>query len=1325
MINLDDLKSRSAITLLQTYEGRNPYIQKMKKEYLKNRKVKLTENQTRYIVDFHDKEPQLINKVVKISPLLGKELKEKNDLSFEPERILIEFMLADSEKTFHVYGKLKRNQKKSEMYWLPKTQVMDDPYFEEIDIDVDFEKYIKLDKLSRTPFKHQESGIKFLLSRNGCILADDMGLGKVIANDIPVLTPNGWVPHGSLKVGDYVIGKNGKPTKVLETYPKPLKDYYNIIFSDGTVVESCDEHLWAVQTTNHKNRGNGFVVKPLKDLMGDLTYGTKGNLKWYIPMVEPVEFNKREILIDPYLLGVLLGDGSISSRNLSITSVDLPLINEVKNRLPENIELSNYSTPKEYGFKLKNSNDKNYLKDGLVKYDLFGTKSDNKFIPDDYKYNTINVRIEILQGLMDTDGWCSKKDGTIQYYSVSKTLSDDVKELVQSFGGVARQSSKIGKYKLPDGSVKECKKCFILTINLPEDIIPFRLKRKLDNMKKNRKYLPSRGIKSIEFSRKTYGQCIRVDSDDHLYVIDKYVVTHNTYQAIVSALESGAERILIVCPSAVKINWEREINNFDPNTAIVSGRKWNRDKFTIINYDILKNFHTLSDGKKDKDGHIIEFNRELVNSKFDLCVIDEAHYLKNHKSIRGKIMQDLCVKHKIEKVWLLTGTPIANRPMDFYNLLKLIKAPIADNWKFYAQRYCDGKRFYKTLRNGHKKQIWITDGASNLEELSIKTKNIILRRKKTEVLDMPDKIVSPNYHKLTRKSSNEYDNLWEEYLEKRRKEKKGRAPDKDLVELILLRKFIATEAIPYTIEDAENAIEQGQKVIIFTTFTDELDELAEHFGNKCVVHNGPMSASAKQNSVDEFQNNDKIKVFIGNIKSAGVGITLTAANYIIFNSFSWVPGDNDQAEDRCIFGGQWVLTENGYTLIEDVNIGDKVYTHEGNFKKVIDKHSHLERKKLRYDINAFGFNEDLSITHDHKLYVYNNEIGDFKWLEAKDIDILKHSLTIKSKPLPEYGKKYLIVDNYVDNTFKNNYRVKQKNGRLNELPVRVELTNELLYAFGFFIADGWTSLDNNKSCTVNVCQKINNPKMYDAAEYIMDIIKESFNLKKYSHYIDKNNTKTCTIHSKNLALNFKNWFGSNVYNKQLPYWVDELSETQLKSLLDGYYHGDGYQRKNIQQATTSSLKLVSQLIRYNANLGRSVSLFNKGNNNYTIEYSLTESKNNRIKNIGGYIIYPIKSIHISKPKRGEERVYDLSIEDDHSFVVGNYNVHNCYRIGQKSNVTVKYQLFLNTVSMRIWNTLHKKRDIIETIMGEKDIDESEIERRIIDEIVLNDYEDES
>lgn len=912
-IKLSDIQGRSALDLLDKYKGRNPYIKKLKRQYQRKGKLTLTETQTKYIVDNFDKEPVKIDKLVRVTDYLGEELQKQDGRDFIPKKVFIEYMLGETEKSFHVYGKLSTKQK-SKMYWLPKTQVLDDPYFQEVDVDIDFEKYTKLDTfelsdgtIGRTPYQHQKEGIKFLLSRKGCILADDMGLGKVIANDVPVLTPNGWVPHGSLKKGDYVIGSNGKPTKVLETYPKPLKDYYNITFTDGTVIESCDEHLWAVQTTNHKKRGSGFKVKALKELMGDLTYGTRGNVKWYIPMVKPVEFNEREVSIDPYVLGCLLGDGGFSSHNIKLSSVDKDLITECQNRLPLGYQLKQIKDSCDYSLTSGFASG-NFVGKFLREYGLMGLKSDDKFIPEDYKYNTKEVRLEILQGLLDTDGYCSKKDGTIQFYSVSKQLSDDVKELVQSFGGVARETSKIGKYKKPDGTIVECKLCYILTINLPEDIIPFKLQRKIDNMKTDRKYLPSRGIKSIEFSRKTLGQCIRVEADDHLYVMDKYVVTHNTYQAVIAALETGAERILIVSPSSLKINWEREINYFQCyDTAVVSGTNWKQSKFTIINYDILKNFHTLDKPKKNSDDmedYIIEFNRQLVKGKFDLVIIDEAHYLKNHKSIRGQIMEDLCVKHGIETVWLLTGTPIANRPMDFYNLLKLIKAPIVDNWVFYAKRYCDGRQITTTLKNGKKKKVWLTNGASNLEELNQRTRNIMLRRKKVDVVDMPDKTITRLPQELTDAQWNEYNNLWETYLEERKAQGKKGNIQRDLVELILLRKFIAMATIPYTIEQAEIALDEGQKVIIFTTFTDELHELQEHFGNKCVVHYGPMNDEEKQRSVDAFQKTKGKQVFIGNIKSAGVGITLTEGTVVIFNSFDWVPGNNEQAEDRAYRIGQ-------------------------------------------------------------------------------------------------------------------------------------------------------------------------------------------------------------------------------------------------------------------------------------------------------------------------------------------------------------------------------------------------------------------------------------
>ena len=1341
LLDLNDLKSHSALSLLESYDGINPYLKRLKNDLLTNKSLSLTDTQAKYIIDNHQKDPIFINRV----KYLGEELKKQEDLSFVPERLLIEFILAENDRSYHVYGKLTTKQQESRMYWLPKTQVIDDPYFEPIKIDVDFEKYNKiLAKQGKKLYKHQEEGVKFLLSRDGCILADDMGLGKGVITSTLAITPTGVKRFGDLKVGDRIIGSDGKACNIIGVYPQGVKDIYKITFNDGYNITTDGSHLWTVSSCNSgensKNRENRYITISTEQMLDEnlilkqkaiglnvkksykfKTYYKQknGDSKWQIPIVKPIEFENNDTLpIEPYLLGLSLGDGHFTKSS----AIGIELHKDDFEELFKGVLLTEHKTSDN-----KRKAYINYHSNDLENLGLAHTKSDTKFIPDIYKYSSIENRLAILQGLMDTDGHCMKsKNGKFngtEYCTVSERLADDVAEIVHSLGGIVRKKSKIGKYKKEDGTVVECKKAYRLNIKLPEQFNPFKLKRKANDYNPPKKYKTGRYIKNIEPCGQGETVCIAVDAPDKLYVTEHAIVTHNTTQSIVAALESGAKKILVVTPSSTKINWEREINVFSKSTAIVEGKNWDSAKFTIINYDILKNFHTLLEPRRQyTDEELLACNRELVNSNFDLVIIDEAHYLKNNESIRGKIMVELCVKYNIPKVWLLTGTPVANRPMDFFNLLKIIKSPIADNWMHYAVRYCEGKKFYRTLKNGQKRQIWITDGASNLEELASKTKNIILRRLKTEVLDMPDKVITPVYHKMSSKSWAQYESLWEEYLEKRLLEgKRNGRLQKDLVELILLRQFIAAEAIPHTIEMVENAIEQGRKVIIFTSFTEELEILAAHFGKLAVKHNGPMSNAQKQKSVDAFQNNPKVKIFIGNIKSAGVGITLTEGTVVVFNSFDWVTGNNEQAEDRCVFGGQLVMTNKGYKMIEDIKNGDLVYTHNGNFKKVINTHTHLERKKTRVDINAFGFSNKLSLTNDHNVYVYDSKDNQFKWVECGNLDINTHRLTLKSNNQPLKRKEYLDVVNYINDTFNNNYDIKQKNGKLKKLPEKVILTNDLLYAFGFFIAEGWSVCENSdKSATVNVCQKINNKKMHDAAVYIINIIKESFEIESHGEYINSDNVKTCTIYSKNLAFNFNNWFGKGVKNKQLPDWVDELNNEQLESLLEGYYHGDGYKRNNQQEAVSVSPKLGSQLVRYNANLGRGVSLKIVNGKYYDVQYTIDMSnKLNRIYKIDDYITFPIKSLHVSKPKRGEERVYDLSVEDDHSFVVGNYNVHNCFRIGQKNDVNVYYQLFDNTISTRMWETLKNKKDVISTIMGEKTLTDDEITELIINNFLID------
>jgi SWI/SNF-related matrix-associated actin-dependent regulator 1 of chromatin subfamily A len=182
---------------------------------------------------------------------------------------------------------------------------------------------------------------------------------------------------------------------------------------------------------------------------------------------------------------------------------------------------------------------------------------------------------------------------------------------------------------------------------------------------------------------------------------------------------------------------------------------------------------------------------------------------------------------------------------------------------------------------------------------------------------MPDKTITPLYFDMDKNQESEYYSLWDTYLEERKKLKKRGKVEKELVELSLLRRFIANETIPKTIELVDEIINEGNKVVIFTCFTDEIKTLSEYYGKNCVTHYGEMNNTEKQKSVDRFQDEGGPMVFIGNIISAGVAITLTRAHYMVFNSFDWVPGNIEQCEFRCYRIGQKNNVKIYYNLFND------------------------------------------------------------------------------------------------------------------------------------------------------------------------------------------------------------------------------------------------------------------------------------------------------------------------------------------------------------------------------------------------------------------------
>ena len=390
-----------------------------------------------------------------------------------------------------------------------------------------------------------------------------------------------------------------------------------------------------------------------------------------------------------------------------------------------------------------------------------------------------------------------------------------------------------------------------------------------------------------------------------------------TTSTIIAGLETGAKKILIICPATLKINWKREIENYSDRPIFISeGKQFSTEHdFVIVNYDIMKNFH---DPKK-KDESLI------LMSKFDLVIIDEAHYIKNAQAQRTKLIND--ITKSVDRLWLLTGTPMTSRPIDYFNLLSLIDSPVAKNWMAYVIRYCAGFQFKVGPR-----KIWNVQGASNLEELRDRTAGLTLRRLKENVLDLPDKIITPVYLRLKSKVYEEVMGDYYNWYEKNPEESKSLTVQ--FTKLTKVRQIIADEKISQTIEIAENIIEQDKKVIIFCNFTDSLNKITEHFGKAAVKLDGSMSKHERQFSVDQFQENDKVKVFVGNIKAAGVGITLTSAEAVIFNDLSFLPSDHAQSEDRAYRYGQKNNVLVYYPIFENT-IEGIIYDILHNKKQVI------------------------------------------------------------------------------------------------------------------------------------------------------------------------------------------------------------------------------------------------------------------------------------------------------------------------------------------------------------------------------------------------------
>ena len=440
-----------------------------------------------------------------------------------------------------------------------------------------------------------------------------------------VLTPNGFVKMGSLKVGDEICGTNGTIQRVIGVFPKGEKQIYKIKFSDGRETECCEEHLWKIS-----NKEGVKKILTTKSMFKNKSYrlDKKGDkiYNYYVPISKP-EFCKKDLVLDPYLVGVLIGDGSLSDNKSVRISLGIAKEHIIdKLYLPEGLKLSVRYVDNKNCFEIniigKTKNGKSII-DFLKKIGLHGTKSGTKFIPKQYLYSDHKSRTELLQGLSDTDGHINKR-GLLEYSTISKKLYFDVLELLRGVGKTTH--SYLRERLINEGSYSD------KPIYRISELKGYKYGNKISEIIKTDKY--------------TEMQCIKVSNSDHLYFTDDYILTHNTTSAVMIA-------------GKLLENAETLINKNIHPTVICKGyllasdiAKKVVDEFSIsdISDTILKQIAMTSMTGKASEG-----SRELLAE----LIVKAVNIVKEKDEVRPE-GEDPCFKIELGKIKLqkVTGNTI-------------------------------------------------------------------------------------------------------------------------------------------------------------------------------------------------------------------------------------------------------------------------------------------------------------------------------------------------------------------------------------------------------------------------------------------------------------------------------------------------------------------------------------------------------------------------------------------------------------------------------------------------------------------------------------------
>jgi len=337
--------------------------------------------------------------------------------------------------------------------------------------------------------------------------------GKAQPLSATVYTPTGPKPMSDITVNSKVLTPGGGVATVIGEYPQGKQDIYEVTFSDGSTVRATGDHWWSVSSYRHNSVERLYTTRQLAEMSTE---------KMWVPPQGVANFHAQEVPIDPYAVGLLLAEGSFRHRRLQVSNGDDHCMDRLRDALPDGMELTDQVGDNVDGGIVDRDHRTNRWKTTIGLWGMWGVYSDEKFIPDKYKYNDPQVRWNVLRGVMDGDGWVNE-NGHARLGQTSKRLADDVREVVESLGGEARILTK-------DGG--EHKDVYRMSIKYPDPSRLFSLPRKKEECQPMKRKV-RRKFRTIEKVGQEEAKCIKIDDDRSLYLTDHFIPTHNTIACVV------------------------------------------------------------------------------------------------------------------------------------------------------------------------------------------------------------------------------------------------------------------------------------------------------------------------------------------------------------------------------------------------------------------------------------------------------------------------------------------------------------------------------------------------------------------------------------------------------------------------------------------------------------------------------------------------------------------------------------------------------------------------------------------------------------------------